>query len=108
MAATAVCHSDIHSIRGEIGGTVPFVPGHESSGYVEEIGPGVTQVKPGDACVASLIRSCGTCPNCVSGLTHVCRTRFPMDKEIRMHNKQGQALRRAIYMASFAEYVIVF
>jgi len=40
MAATAVCHSDIHFIMGEMGGGVPFVPGHESSGYIDELGEG--------------------------------------------------------------------
>ena len=50
IAATAVCHSDIHMIKGEFPGIdLPFVPGHESSGYVTEVGEGVTSVKPGDA-----------------------------------------------------------
>ena len=51
LAATAVCHSDIHFFKGEIPGQLPFVGGHESSGYVEEIGKGVTGLKPGDPVV---------------------------------------------------------
>jgi len=38
MAATAICHSDIHAIRGERGATLPIVVGHESAGYIEEVG----------------------------------------------------------------------
>jgi S-(hydroxymethyl)glutathione dehydrogenase / alcohol dehydrogenase len=37
IGATAICHSDIHSIKGELGGGVPMVPGHESAGYIEEL-----------------------------------------------------------------------
>ena len=44
MAATAICHSDIHDIHGDFGGGLPFVGGHETAGYVEEVGPGVTSV----------------------------------------------------------------
>jgi S-(hydroxymethyl)glutathione dehydrogenase/alcohol dehydrogenase len=54
LAATAICHSDIHFIRGELGGNPPFVPGHESAGYIEEVGENVTLVKPGDTVVVSL------------------------------------------------------
>jgi len=57
IAATAICHSDIHVIRGELGGRLPLVPGHESSGYIEELGEGVTSVSPGDPVVVSLIAS---------------------------------------------------
>ena len=61
LAATAICHSDVHLIRGEWGGEVPVVAGHESSGVIVEVGEGVTTVKPGDHVVVSLLRSCGRC-----------------------------------------------
>ena len=49
IAACAICHSDIHSIKGEHAiGKLPALPGHEAAGYVEEIGKDVTYVKPGD------------------------------------------------------------
>ena len=66
IAATAVCHSDIHLIRGEFRGVnLPIVPGHESSGYVEEVGEGVTSVKPGDAVCIMLMSPCGKCHYCI-------------------------------------------
>ena len=37
IGATAICHSDIHVIRGELGGRLPLLAGHESAGYVEEV-----------------------------------------------------------------------
>ena len=59
MAATAICHSDVHIIQGEWGGELPVVAGHEGAGIVEEIGPGVNLVHKGDHVVISLLRSCG-------------------------------------------------
>jgi len=107
IAATAICHSDIHFIRGDVGGSLPFVPGHESAGYIEEVGENVTSVKPGDAVVVSLIASCGHCLQCVSGRPTLCEARWPLSTESRLHNKQGQSLRHMTRTASFAEYAIV-
>lgn len=56
LAATAICHSDIHFLRGELGGKLPMVAGHESSGYIEEVGENVTSVKSGDGVVVSNIQ----------------------------------------------------
>ena len=52
IAAAAICHSDIHSVKGEHGRCeLPALAGHEVAGYVEEVGEGVTYVKPGDPVV---------------------------------------------------------
>jgi len=59
LAATAICHSDVHLIRGEWGGRLPVVAGHEAAGIVDAVGENVTLAKPGDAVVVSLLRSCG-------------------------------------------------
>src|SRR5512143_85668 len=68
LAATAICHSDIHALRGELPFPLPMVAGHESAGYVDEIGPDVTNVKKGDPVVCSLIASCGECISCRTDL----------------------------------------
>jgi S-(hydroxymethyl)glutathione dehydrogenase/alcohol dehydrogenase len=107
MAATAICHSDIHGIRGELGMKPPLVAGHESAGYVEEVGKGVTLVKPGDPVVVSLLVSCGKCYNCRRGRTHQCSGVWPMDTETRLHNKKGQGLAQTLRTGTFAEYAIV-
>jgi NDMA-dependent alcohol dehydrogenase len=107
LAATAICHSDVHLIRGEWGGDLPVVAGHESAGVVEEIGQNVTMTKPGDAVVVSLLRSCGRCFYCSTGSPHMCRGTFALETESRLRNKQGQPLNHGIRVAGFAEYAIV-
>lgn len=107
IAATAICHSDIHVLRGEMGGRLPMVAGHESSGYIEEVGEGVTEFKPGDLVVISLIKSCRRCLYCVTGRPHLCETPFPLARESRLHNRQGVDLAHMVGVASFAEYAIV-
>jgi Zn-dependent alcohol dehydrogenase len=107
IAATAVCHSDIHFFKGELPGQPPFVGGHESAGWVEEVGPGVTGLKKGDPVVLSLLISCNKCKYCLSGRSNQCTTVFTLDKETRMHNKKGQDVNMLLKTASFAEYTIV-
>src|SRR3954463_9650402 len=61
-----VCHSDLHTARGEWGGTVfPVVPGHEIVGRVAAVGSGVTKYKAGDLVgVGCMVDSCQHCPSC--------------------------------------------
>jgi S-(hydroxymethyl)glutathione dehydrogenase / alcohol dehydrogenase len=107
LAATAICHSDVHLIRGEWGGKVPVVAGHEAAGIVEEIGTGVTLAKPGDAVVMSLLRSCGRCFYCATGEPHMCEGKFALSTESRLQNRRGELLYHGIQTAAFAEYAIV-
>jgi len=107
IAATAICHSDIHAIRGDRPINVPLVPGHESAGYVEEVGESVESVKPGDTVVVSLLFSCGQCVYCCTGRPNLCETKRPLDTESRLRNKQGQRLAHFAHTASLAEYAIV-
>jgi len=107
IGATAICHSDIHSIKGELGGMVPIVPGHESAGFVEVIGEGVTSLQPGDHVVVSLLTSCRRCIFCVTGRPHLCEAKWPLSSETRLHNKEGQELRPMARVGGFAEYVVV-
>ncbi|HUT67390.1 MAG TPA: Zn-dependent alcohol dehydrogenase [Dehalococcoidales bacterium] len=107
LAATAICHSDIHDIRGDLGGELPVLPGHECAGYIEEVGEGVTSVKPGDPVVVSLLYSCGSCRYCRTGRPHMCNTVFSLDKESRVRDKKGKYIRKTVKVGGFAEYVIV-
>src|SRR5258708_19494735 len=56
LAATAICHSDIHPIRGDWNGKNPVVVGHEAVGVFEEVGEKVTPAAPGDNVFCSLLR----------------------------------------------------
>jgi len=69
-----VCHSDIHQVRNEWGGSIfPMVPGHEIVGTVARVGAHVTKFKVGDvAGVGCFVDSCGTCPSCAGGLEQYC------------------------------------
>ena len=108
MTATAICRSDIRVIKGEIGVKLPIVVGHESAGYIEEVGRNVTSVKPGDAVVVSLLSSCRRCYYCVSGYPHLCENYPFPTPENRLRNKRGQNLMQGTgKVAGFAEYTIV-
>jgi S-(hydroxymethyl)glutathione dehydrogenase/alcohol dehydrogenase len=104
VAAAAICHSDLHQVRGEHGGELPAIGGHEVAGIIEEVGEDVTSVKPGDHVVASSQTSgCGRCINCTLGLHHMCTNRRFVKN--RHHNKKGQSIgAMGGRVAGFAEY----
>ncbi|NIN08939.1 MAG: alcohol dehydrogenase catalytic domain-containing protein, partial [Planctomycetales bacterium] len=62
VRAAGVCHSDLHTFRGELRAMPPLVLGHEGAGVVEEIGSGVTSVKPGDRVLVNWLPACESCP----------------------------------------------
>src|ERR1700710_1488586 len=67
-----LCHSDVHISHGDLEARLPMVLGHEGAGIVEEVGPGVTRVKPGDHVVCSFIPNCGVCHWCSTGQQAIC------------------------------------
>lgn len=71
---SGICHSDIHQIRNEWGGsTFPMVPGHEIAGIVSEVGTRVTRYKVGDrVAVGNFVDSCRKCSPCQKGLEQYC------------------------------------
>lgn len=70
--AAGLCHSDLHLTDGDLPPRYPIVGGHEGAGIIEEVGPGVTKVKPGDHVVCSFIPNCGTCRYCATGRSNLC------------------------------------
>ncbi|MCH8205785.1 MAG: Zn-dependent alcohol dehydrogenase [Chloroflexi bacterium] len=73
IAGGGVCHSDYHRIDGHTAiDTLPFVMGHEGSGTVQKVGPGVTSLSPGDHVILSLTNQCGRCRNCAAGRPNLC------------------------------------
>lgn len=69
-----VCHSDIHTARGDWGEVeYPCIPGHEIAGVVNRVGGSVTKFKPGDRVgVGCMVNSCGKCEPCKQGLEQYC------------------------------------
>jgi S-(hydroxymethyl)glutathione dehydrogenase/alcohol dehydrogenase len=110
LVATAICHSDIHTIRGDMGGP-PLPPsgrivGHEVAGIVEKVGESVTSVKPGDHVLPSYMAwTCGKCRYCLDGSSHQCLNRPPMSKENSgIRDKKGNIFPQGVGVNGFAEY----
>jgi uncharacterized zinc-type alcohol dehydrogenase-like protein len=78
IAYCGVCHSDLHTVRSEWGGTkYPCVPGHEIVGHVSAVGSEVKAFKPGQTVgVGCLVGSCQHCAACDEGLEQYCENGF--------------------------------
>lgn len=75
IAATGVCHTDLHAAQGSwpVRPTLPFIPGHEGVGHVAAVGRSVRGVKEGDRVgVPWLHTACGSCPHCRTGWETLC------------------------------------
>ena len=72
IAACGVCHTDVHVVDGDLPEPLPLVLGHEASGRVKDVGPGVEALQPGDHVVLALIPACGTCAECRRGRANFC------------------------------------
>jgi uncharacterized zinc-type alcohol dehydrogenase-like protein len=78
IAYCGVCHSDIHQVRDEWGGSIyPMVPGHEIVGRVTAVGSEVKKFKAGDlAGVGVMVDSCRVCANCKAHEEQYCEKGF--------------------------------
>ena len=77
VSACGVCHSDVHAVDGDWPGKprLPLIPGHEVTGFVAAVGPGVKRFKEGDrAGVPWIYSACGGCENCLTGWENMCRS----------------------------------
>src|SRR5512147_3218896 len=72
VKAAGICHSDWHIMNGDWTPPLPMVLGHEAAGVVEETGPGVANVKPGDHVIFSFRPHCGRCLYCSIGRSILC------------------------------------
>jgi len=109
VAACAVCHSDLSYLEGVWDGALPAVYGHEAAGAVEEVGPGVVGVAPGDHVVVTLVRSCGRCSFCASGRPALCERRdsLQLSRSSPLRSADGGPVEQGLRTAAFAEQVLV-
>ncbi|MFJ6807581.1 Zn-dependent alcohol dehydrogenase [Streptomyces anulatus] len=76
IRATGLCHSDVSAMSGVLPQPAPFIPGHEGAGEVVDVGDGVTGLNAGDRVLVCWLPSCGECPSCKRGQTHLCLAGF--------------------------------
>ncbi|MBW5484896.1 Zn-dependent alcohol dehydrogenase [Streptomyces bambusae] len=76
IRATGLCHSDLSAMSGVLPQPAPFIPGHEGSGVVTDVGDGVTTHRQGDRVLVCWLPPCGRCPACRRGQGHLCLESF--------------------------------
>ena len=113
IVAAGLCHSDDHFATGDISvGHLPFCGGHEATGVIEGVGPGVRGLRAGDHIVTSFIPGCGRCRWCASGLQALCDNGALMlqgnqlDGTFRMH-LDGEDVGQAGLVSTFSEYTVM-
>jgi S-(hydroxymethyl)glutathione dehydrogenase/alcohol dehydrogenase len=110
VKAAGVCHSDWHIMNGDWPVPLPMVLGHEAAGIVEEVGAGVTGVRPGDHVIFSFRPHCGHCYFCSIGRSILCDGYasprwFMLDGSHRL-SRSGQAIGQMARIGTFSEKVV--
>jgi S-(hydroxymethyl)glutathione dehydrogenase/alcohol dehydrogenase len=125
MSWSGMCHSDEHVRTGDISqepevlqffgvdSMFPLIGGHEGSGFVEAVGPGVTQFAPGDKVAVSFVPACGRCEPCASGRQYLCDLTAmtlagPMMSDMTWRHHLGdQNVNRMAQLGTFADHMVV-
>lgn len=115
MKASGICGSDIRVIGGTSNVTfLPAVLGHEGSGIVEAVGPGVSEIGPGSRVAIGMFAPCGLCAPCSRGDLHLCESSARMDRirglmpdgGSRLH-AGGEDLFAFVGCGTLAEYAVI-
>ena len=110
--ATGLCHSDEHVRTGDLPAPLPILGGHEGAGVVQEVGPGMRDLKPGDHVVASFLPACGRCRFCATGHQNLCdlgallMSGLQADGTYRRRIR-GQDLGVMSFVGTFSQYGVV-
>lgn len=107
LVASGVCHTDLHvkNMNG-MGMNFPIVLGHEGSGYVEQIGEGVTGLEVGDPVVIAYRAPCEQCPACRRGDQRRCW--MALRPKLRIHRKSDNALcSQVLRCGTFSTHTVV-
>ena len=107
--AAGLCHSDEHLRHGDIVPRFPIVGGHEGAGIIEEVGPGVTRLAPGDHVICSFLPVCGHCRWCSTGKVEPLRHgshhpgRHAAGRHTYRFHKDGEDLGGMCLLGTFSE-----
>ena len=114
MGAAGLCHSDLSVINGDRPRPTPMALGHEAAGVVEELGPGVGDLKKGDHVVLVFIPSCGHCAPCAEGRPALCEPGAAantagklMSGESRLFRNDGSMVHHHMGCSAFADHAVV-
>src|SRR5215831_9710586 len=113
MAAAGLCHSDLSVINGDRPRPTPMALGHEAAGIVEELGPGVDDLKKGDHVVMVFVPSCGHCLPCSEGRPALCEPGAAANGKgtllsgARRLKRKGEPVNHHLGVSAFAEYATV-
>jgi S-(hydroxymethyl)mycothiol dehydrogenase len=106
ILASGVCHTDLGVKMGVYGSEgYPFLLGHEGAGVVEQVGPGVSNVKPGDHVILAWRAPCGNCRFCQAGKPNFCAASLNAEK--RMQTLDGKELNQVLGIGTFCTHTLV-
>lgn len=107
IVASGVCHTDltVKNLNGN-GMQFPIVLGHEGAGYVEQVGEGVTHLKPGDPVVIAYRAPCEQCPACRRGDPRRCYMALRPGPRIKRAS-DGAACSQVLRCGTFATHTVV-
>jgi len=105
IKACGVCHTDLHYREGGINDDFPFLLGHEAAGIVDAVGPGVTEVAPGDFVILNWRAVCGECRACRRGRPWYCFATHNASQKMTLLD--GTPLSPALGIGAFAEKTLV-
>ena len=105
VQACGVCHTDLHYREGGINDDFPFLLGHEAAGLVSAVGPGVTDVEPGQFVVLNWRAVCGQCRACRKGRPHLCFATHNAAQKMTLAD--GTELSPALGIGAFADRTLV-
>jgi S-(hydroxymethyl)mycothiol dehydrogenase len=105
ILTSGVCHTDLHYKLGGISDDFPFLLGHEATGVVSAVGPGVTEVAPGDRVILNWRAVCGNCRACAKGQPQYCFNTANATQKMTLED--GTVLSPALGIGAFIEKTLV-